>query len=263
MINNEVNQLQEIQEQLLKLLISFNQICTENGIKYTLHAGTLLGAIREKGFIPWDDDADVAFMRSEYYKFKDVAINLEQKGLLPFKCDFSFGPRLILKDKGKPIVWLDVYIYDYISEKKFVQKLKILRLALLMGWMRDSQSMKITKAHKKYTGWKYLAINVLHYFGTPFSDETKFKVSQRVSQSMQGKKQYIHRANDQFVAIKLILPKRAMQNYMMVPFEDTNLMISTDYDEILRSSYGNDYMTPKKQVNDEESHAVFRSLQEK
>ncbi|MBS6642251.1 MAG: LicD family protein [Clostridiaceae bacterium] len=65
-------ELRDIQLIELEMLIEVDRICKKCGIHYCISAGTLLGAIRHGGFIPWDDDADVAFLRSEYEKFRTV-----------------------------------------------------------------------------------------------------------------------------------------------------------------------------------------------
>lgn len=64
--SKKLRQLQMIQ---LEMLIEVDRICKKHGIKYTIIGGTLLGAVRHGGFIPWDDDADVAMLRPEYKKF--------------------------------------------------------------------------------------------------------------------------------------------------------------------------------------------------
>lgn len=65
--DKELRQVQHIQ---LEMLCEVERICKKNQIRYNIIAGTLLGAVRHKGFIPWDDDADVAFLREEYEKFR-------------------------------------------------------------------------------------------------------------------------------------------------------------------------------------------------
>lgn len=65
--DEELKQVQRIQ---LEMLCEVDRICRKNNIKYNIIAGTLLGAVRHKGYIPWDDDADVAFLREEYEKFR-------------------------------------------------------------------------------------------------------------------------------------------------------------------------------------------------
>ncbi|MBQ8697864.1 MAG: LicD family protein [Schwartzia sp.] len=70
MIEITPEQLRQIQLIELEMLVEVDRICRKCGIHYNIIAGTLLGAVRHGGFIPWDDDADVAFLRPEYEKFR-------------------------------------------------------------------------------------------------------------------------------------------------------------------------------------------------
>ena len=60
---------QQVQEILLQLMSEFHNFCITHNIKYYMIGGTLLGAVRHKGFIPWDDDIDVGMLRQDYEKF--------------------------------------------------------------------------------------------------------------------------------------------------------------------------------------------------
>ena len=64
--------LTKVHEINLKILKEIDRICRKYKIKYMLDGGTLLGAVRHKGFIPWDDDADIAFTRNNYEAFLKV-----------------------------------------------------------------------------------------------------------------------------------------------------------------------------------------------
>ena len=72
MIQLDDKTLRQLQMIELEMLIEVDRICKKCEIKYNIIAGTLLGAVRHGGFIPWDDDADVAMLRPEYEKFRNA-----------------------------------------------------------------------------------------------------------------------------------------------------------------------------------------------
>ncbi len=67
------NNLKEAQKIMLNILVEFERICTKYDLVYWLDYGTLLGAVRQQGFIPWDDDLDVSMPREDYEKFIQIA----------------------------------------------------------------------------------------------------------------------------------------------------------------------------------------------
>ena len=75
MINLNNEQLHKLQKIELEMMIEFDRICRKNNIKYTIIGGTLIGAVRNGGFIPWDDDVDIAMLRPEYEKFRKAVKN--------------------------------------------------------------------------------------------------------------------------------------------------------------------------------------------
>ena len=65
-------ELKKIQMTQIELICEVDRICKKCGIRYNMVGGTMLGAIRHKGYIPWDDDADIGFLREEYEKFRQA-----------------------------------------------------------------------------------------------------------------------------------------------------------------------------------------------
>ncbi len=102
MANEQLEELHSIELELLKRFI---EICRENHITYYVIGGTLLGAIRHGGFIPWDDDIDVAVPRDDYNRLIKIMTSLEDNnvGMLYYKVDHElyFYPAKVISKKYK------------------------------------------------------------------------------------------------------------------------------------------------------------------
>ena len=256
----DLPETKQLHMDMLALLQKFDAICRENSIHYSLHGGTLLGCIREHGFIPWDDDIDVSMTREEYTKllnvFKDTAFNES------FYLDYTTNrcPQLWMKQPGKQPVWLDIFVWDYISEKRIPQKIKILGLSFFLAFLKTDRTMKLSSESRKYTGFKHLLILGGYQLGKLFPLKQKLLWADSFSRKLCGSKLLINRSNDLYAGMIIILPKEVMMSYEDREFENTTLMVSASWHDILSSSYGEDYMTPKQMTgNEKKTHNLARS----
>ena len=126
----------QFKEIALDILIDFDDLCRKHNIKYSLAYGTLLGAVRHKGYIPWDDDIDVIMLRKEYEKFLKVKdslkrehtfISVETNPLYSASLAKIYNNKTVLKeilhrDLCDIGVYIDVFVFDYVSESKFKRR---------------------------------------------------------------------------------------------------------------------------------------------
>lgn len=182
MMKNE-EKLARLHEISLLLMKKADEVMKKENIGYMLDAGTLLGAIRHKGFIPWDDDADICMMREDYDKFVKAAGEYfvgDYEFVLPGKkgdeAFYDFVPKIIYKkaiiDKGSeddkfykgkyshPA--LDIFVIDKVPNSKIGQmihtKLLIFIYGLAMGHRRELD-------WSKYTGLQGFVIKILSKIG--------------------------------------------------------------------------------------------------
>ena len=244
--------LKELHNVLLTLLFEFDKLCRENYIEYSLHGGTLLGAIREKGFIPWDDDADVAMMRSEFDKLKSILDSTNNDLYIDGNIKFQ------IKSKTFPSIWIDIFVYDQISDKPILQKIKQSLLTMFDIMLRDKKSIKYSDI-KKHSFFKRICFKMIYLFGKIISNKFKEKKYIKISKDKFVGEKFIFRSNDQFAGRKCIIPKTWMDHYEDIVFENLMLRCSSNSNDILISSYGENYMTPKKYDHNTEIHDQIRN----
>lgn len=236
----------EVHRDLLILLKEIHSICTKNDIQYSIHGGTLLGAVREKGFIPWDDDADISMMRGEYNKL----CALLEDGKLPSDITVATKrrvPRFIMRKNGKATAFVDIFIYDYVTADPLGIKIKFWMNMFLRSFIEDSADFNASKMRKLYKPWKYALYGFFQKAGRLLPDGFALRVFTGFNiHFLHGKRQYIVRSNDGYIGMHNVLPASMMEHYELLPFEGTQLMASTNSREILAIGYGDDYMVPKK-----------------
>lgn len=127
-------QLAKLHKVQLEIAMEVKKICEKHKIKYFLIAGTLLGAVRHKGFIPWDDDLDIGMLRKDYKRFLKIAIkDLNEKYYLetwerssgyglPFAKIRKNGTKYIEKNsKGvncHPGIFIDIFPFDHVPDNR-------------------------------------------------------------------------------------------------------------------------------------------------
>lgn len=266
-ITEEKRQLFEV---MLGLITEFSRVCKENGIKWYVFAGTMLGAIRHKGFIPWDDDVDVILFREDYEKLKKVAENGA------FKEPYFFqNPKT---DKGYPKcfcrlrnsqttelpfmdfsmncnrgIFIDIFPLDVVPDdqneyQKQMKQLKSVRLV-------------INSYSRYYSGLGTIGttkIKAIAYYCSLLLFKTKILTPGRLYERIE---KILSRYSDTdakrigaiallFDHNRFIYPKELWEgDTIWCDFESIKVPVPERYDEILRHSYG-DYMKPvQEQTN--------------
>lgn len=258
----ELSYMKKVHEANLKILKEIDRICRKYKIRYALDAGTLLGAVRHKGFIPWDDDADVVFTRSQYEAFHKVVKRelpesmelLEPDSYRKGRAFYDFTPRIIYKNsrchEDTPMMnyyegklnhlWVDLFIIDALPAGKQAAELtRFLHKAiygLAMGHRYALDFQKYSLMHKIFVGG-------LAGVGR-FVPMKGIFVLQRAAalkdRNSRGRLRYY--SNYQPDYLYVTLDKDWCEEVVDAEFEDTKLMIPKGWHQVLTEIYG-DYMT--------------------
>ena len=256
--------LLEVQKANLILLEEIDKICRKHNISYMLDAGTLLGAIRHGGFIPWDDDADIAMRRQDWEVFRRVAkaelredfTLLTPQELSQSNKFYDFTPRLMYNksrrrkaskedeyyDGKLNHLWVDIFILDNLPNAKISQKL-VLSLQKFIYLLSMGHRYKLD--YKKYSLFQKICVFII----SNIPMESLYKLQNNLSKSCNKKNvKRVYYSNYQPDYIDISLDKSCVEKNTYIQFEDSKLLIPEAYDEILRTVYG-DYMKlpPKSQ----------------
>ncbi len=247
--------MNETQKELLSLLCNVDYICRKFDIKYTLQGGTLLGAVRENGFISWDDDVDFAMSRENYERFKNVFPEHSQEYTL---LEGYVGGALQIISKENPYISADIFVYDYITKNKFLQKLRIYGLITLQAMLKTKETIKLTSS-EDHSALKYNIYRSFSFLGRPIPQKSKLRFYKWFSKNaLTGKKTYIHMSNDSARYLHRIIPAEYIDDLIEQTFEENEFYIFKNYDAVLTLSYGVDYMTPKEDLLTRNRHKRFR-----
>ena len=258
MANEKYLTLEELHEVELGILLSFHNFCEKHGLRYYMAGGTLIGAIRHKGFIPWDDDIDLMMPRPDYMKLvelvsKDCMMDEHYKVDC---CYFNknalssalriFDTRTELKFENFRIpyvlgCWIDVFPLDGLAsdQKKIKKHFKKMRLAM------DLYLCSITKLGGKR---RSKLVTILQYGIAPVLPFLRiFKNHQYTALLDRISREYDYDSAE-YVGVlegraeeKEAMLKTALEPSVQVDFEGHKFYAMANYHEYLTNLYG-DYM---------------------
>jgi len=240
--------LKEIQNTELQILLYVDSFCREHNIQYSLYAGTMLGAIRHKGFIPWDDDVDICMTRENYEKFLAEFKGNDRYVMENHRIDPKFNRLLFTKifdthtiatEEGfNPLpnggLWVDVFPMDYVPDNSKKRK------KLLKKFYVDSKLVSyrdMTKATKN----SLLARMMFFWKGTEkiFSE---FEVYGKQAKQSKNCKDLTCQSLESVKKDSKLYPAQFFEHYVDVSFEGHQLSCLANYKEALTIEFG-DYMT--------------------
>lgn len=226
--------LEELHRELLKALNVVDRICRDNEIHYSLHGGTLIGAVRNGRLIPWDDDLDISMTRKNLNKFRKACEN-DNGGYYLNEID-TWVPRFAKRGSN---IFIDVFTWDYISEAKISQKIKINLLRVLQG------ALKRNIDYTKYSRKNRVLLYITHIAGIPFARDQKVKAYKYIAEKwFVGKRRKVFRSDDTFEYLALITSSEYIKKYKTITLENNRYMVFSDYEKYLVQTYGEDYLIP-------------------
>lgn len=259
------NYLKKLQEFEIEILNEIDRICLEEDIEYFLVGGTLLGAVRHGGFIPWDDDIDIGMTRKNYNKFIKVCKNkLNERFILDNIKTNNKIWHLYSKVKLKntillePLmedydinhgIWVDVFPYDNVNTlNSFTHRLKNkFRLFMMSLLFRKLDFVKESNFNNNHKILSKIIDTILKIFPIKFYTKLSSRI---ISMCKNDNSKYICNMTGTLTMDKETHLREKIFPLSKIKFGDREYMCPNDYDYMLTKQYGN-YMKvppPEKRV---------------
>ena len=253
--------LRQLQLRELEIAQAVLDICSRHSLTIYMIGGTFLGAVRHKGFIPWDDDIDLALPRPDYDKLmellpKELPEKYEHYFFMTDR-DMQYYPAQVADPSFKILdtsaqeekersAWIDLFPIDGMpngSVRCFLHKYHLLYLRMMLKFSQFSKVVAVNLAHRP------LHERILIGIGKHLHLEKRMDTHRRMVKIDRCLHKYSYDSSDRAVnfmgayKFKELFPKSIYSELSPFPFEDRSLLGPKDYDTYLRGLYG-DYMTP-------------------
>lgn len=262
--------LERVKRIEMNIMREIDRICRENDIGYFLVGGSLLGAIRHKGFIPWDDDIDIGMLREDFEKFRRIcpqllASHLSYQSYTDEPTSHYIFDKVRLKDtyfstkfsnRFSDIengIFIDILVYDKTANSEFFQKFHIKSIQFFR------RLINIRWVGKARRGIHYTASKIMLPIMKRVPFFTYHRFFERALQMFDFKKnsKYLIDGVGQNLE-KGPFPKAWFEELIDVPYEDMVFKAPKAYDEYLRHWYGNRYMELLPLSSRNSGHALAR-----
>lgn len=244
-------QFEEMKKIELNILIYFTEVCEENNLRYYLGGGTLLGAVRHKGFIPWDDDIDVMMPRPDFQKLLSLSINNENYNIIkPGTAGYYYNfaklvdTRTILEEKGiKRIdglgVYIDIFPLDGMPETPDARKKRFKELNSIRKRINNTCLLR-PKFHRN----PFAYLNACRIYNSNKNIDLSSLQKKYLDSALKNSfddSEFVFAAGGAYGA-RDIFPGKWFEKEIELQFENLSVKAFNGYDFYLTQLYG-DYMT--------------------
>ncbi len=247
--------IRAVQKAQLDILLETVRICSKYNIRYILVGGTLIGAIRHNGFIPWDDDIDICMLRSDYERFKLICTSelnekfelfdwrKDQNSPLPFSKikikGTHYSESLASDSNVDDGIFIDIFPLDNMSDKCLERKLQIINIYMLKKILLLRCGYKIDVTNNPLKKIIFFAAHIIARSKTINYWKDKYEsIAQRNNKEDTN---YIINWGGAYSARREMQPKSIMDNITLHEFEGYSMCVPEDYDGYLKRVY-DDYM---------------------